>query len=96
MSRVLPGVDEVMASFGFFVSILMRLDLPTLERPMKAYSGISDFGHISALELLIVNSALFISIYVYEFLSFKFLSLLIVFCNDTNALSCLYLMLQVP
>ena len=39
MSKVFPGVAEVMASLGFLVSMLMRLDFPTLERPMKAYSG---------------------------------------------------------
>ena len=39
MSNVFPGVDEVIASLECLVNILMRLDLPTLERPMNAYSG---------------------------------------------------------
>ena len=62
MSNVLPGVAEVMASFGFLVSILIKLDLPTLERPMNAYSGRFPFGQRSTFVLLITNSALFISI----------------------------------
>lgn len=40
----------------------MREDLPTLERPMKAYSGISGFGQFSALGLLMTNVAEEISI----------------------------------
>ena len=39
MSCVLPGFCEVIASPLCPVSILMSEDLPTLERPMKAYSG---------------------------------------------------------
>lgn len=72
MSNVFPGVEEVIANFGFLVSILIRLDFPTLERPMKAYSGKFPFGHISARELLITNSALVISIIYYWFDSFFF------------------------
>jgi len=39
MSNVLPGVADVLASFLLLVSMLMRLDLPTFDRPMNAYSG---------------------------------------------------------
>ena len=38
-SWVLPGVDEVFASPLRPVSMFMREDFPTLERPMKANSG---------------------------------------------------------
>ena len=44
MSCVLPGVDEILASPLRLVSMLMRDDLPTLERPMNAYSGRSAGG----------------------------------------------------
>jgi hypothetical protein len=61
MSIVLPGVADVMASLGLRVSMLMRLDLPTFERPMKAYSGFPSCGQRSMRVLLITNSALLIS-----------------------------------
>jgi hypothetical protein len=62
MSIVFPGVDEAMANPLCAVSILMRLDLPTFDRPMKAYSGNTPAGHFFTLVLLIINSALDISI----------------------------------
>ena len=49
MSSVLPGVADVFASFLLRQSMLIRLDLPTFERPMKAYSGFESFGHIDTL-----------------------------------------------
>ena len=61
MSSVLPGVADVMARPLRPVSMFMRLDLPTFERPMKAYSGLSCCGHLFMSVLLIMNSALFIS-----------------------------------
>jgi len=54
MRSVLPGVAEVLASFLLPVSILMRLDLPTLERPMKAYSGQWCSGHWLMRALLLM------------------------------------------
>ena len=39
MSRVRPGVREVRASPSWPTSALMRLDLPTFERPTTAISG---------------------------------------------------------
>ena len=62
MRRVFPGVDEVFASPLWLQSMLMRLDLPTFERPMKAYSGRKSFGHNSIVGLLSVNSEVLISI----------------------------------
>ena len=62
MSMVFPGVAEVMASPFLPVSILMRLDFPTLERPMKAYSGNVPAGHFRTSVLLMTNSAFVISI----------------------------------
>ena len=59
---VFPGVAEVMASPFLPVSILMRLDFPTLERPMKAYSGNVPVGHFRTSVLLMTNSAFVISI----------------------------------
>lgn len=57
-----PVSGEVMASPFFPVSILIREDLPTLLRPIKAYSGRSPVGHFFTFVLLITNSALLISI----------------------------------
>ena len=62
MSIVFPGVAEVIASPFLPVSILMRLDFPTLERPMKAYSGNVPVGHFRTSVLLMTNSAFVISI----------------------------------
>lgn len=57
MSCVLPGVAEVLAIDFRLHSILIKEDLPTFERPINAYSGISGFGHFSKLVLLTTNSA---------------------------------------
>ena len=62
MSSVLPGVDEVFANLRLLVSMLIRLDLPTLERPMKAYSGLVSFGHMDTTGADRENSACLISI----------------------------------
>ena len=61
MSSVLPGVDDVLASLRLFVSMLMRLDLPTFDLPMKAYSGFVSLGHIDTIGAESVNSACLIS-----------------------------------
>ena len=57
MATVLPGTDEVLAKPLRCTSILISDDLPTLERPMKAYSGMLSFGKKSKRVLLIKNSA---------------------------------------
>ena len=41
----MPGVEDVLARFFCLVTILISEDLPTLLRPIKAYSGLSGFGH---------------------------------------------------
>ena len=63
MSMVFPGVEEVIASPLRPVNILMRLDFPTFERPIKAYSGNVPAGHFSTSVLLMTNSAFDISIF---------------------------------
>jgi hypothetical protein len=45
ISRVFPGVSEIFAKPFLPVSMLIREDLPTLDRPMKANSGRADGGH---------------------------------------------------
>lgn len=74
MSIVFPGVEEVIASPLRPVSILMRLDFPTLERPIKAYSGNVSVGHLVTSVLLMTNSAFVISIFIVNFR--KFLTLM--------------------
>ena len=65
MSKVFPGVADVLANFLLFVNILIRLDFPTFDLPMKAYSGLLSLGHIDSMGALRVNSAFFISIFLY-------------------------------
>src|SRR6185295_18364224 len=54
---VRPGVDEVRARPRTLSRQLMRLDLPTLERPRKAISGFKSRGQSSSLNALLRNSA---------------------------------------
>ena len=65
MRSVLPGVADVLANFLLLVSILIRLDLPTFERPIKAYSGFVSLGHILTVGAESENSACFISIFLF-------------------------------
>ena len=64
MSRVFPGVEDVLASFLWFANMLIRLDFPTLERPINAYSGSVVAGHFETSVLLMTNSADLISMLV--------------------------------
>ena len=61
MSNVLPGVALVFASPLWSVSILIRLDLPTLLLPIKANSALTSFGHWDIFAELMVKVADFIS-----------------------------------
>ena len=62
INRVFPGACDVLASLLLFASILISDDLPTLERPINAYSGNFGSGHLLISVLLTVNSADFIII----------------------------------
>src|SRR5690606_27656699 len=62
ISCVFPGLPEVLANPFLWVSILIRDDFPTLDLPIKAYSGRGSFGQLATLELLITKSADFIFI----------------------------------
>lgn len=66
---VRPGVEEVRASPRTWSKELMRLDLPTLERPRKAISGFASRGQSSSLKALLRNSAL--TTFIYEEVSRK-------------------------
>jgi hypothetical protein len=59
---VLPGVADVIANDFCPVSMFIRDDLPTFERPIKAYSGILLSGHFATEGLLMRNRAEFIII----------------------------------
>src|SRR5574344_1615547 len=61
MSSVFPGVALVLANFRLLVSILIKLDLPTFDRPINAYSALVSLGHMLTIGALITNSAFFIS-----------------------------------
>lgn len=62
MCCVLPGLPEVLASLLLSVSILIKEDLPTFERPIKANSGLSGLGQAATSTLLTKYFADFISI----------------------------------
>ena len=55
MVCVFPGVEDIFASAVLSVSILIREDFPTFDRPIKAYSGISAGGQSSGVTLLLIN-----------------------------------------
>ena len=65
ISNVFPGVAEVFASPLWLQSILIRLDFPTFERPIKAYSTLPSFGHLDTVGELMVYSDLVISIFLF-------------------------------
>ena len=69
MVCVFPGLEEVLARFLLLTSILIREDLPTLERPMKAYSGRSGDGHLRQSTTLCINVALLMIIQGYRLAS---------------------------
>jgi len=55
MSWVLPGVDDVLAKPLFPQIELIKELFPTLDRPIKAYSGSSGVGQSFQWGLLIMN-----------------------------------------
>ena len=55
ISRVLPGLPEVRATFFRPVSELIRLDFPTFDRPAKAISGSILCGRPSILTAPVMN-----------------------------------------
>src|ERR1044072_4796531 len=55
---VRPGVDDVRASPRTESRELIKLDLPTFERPRKAISGLGSRGQSASLKALFRNSAL--------------------------------------
>src|SRR5688572_27910146 len=56
-SRVLPGAALVRASRRR-TSALIKVDLPTFDRPTSAISGVPSLGRSAALAALVTNSAL--------------------------------------
>ena len=79
ISSVLPGVEPVRASPLIPVRVLIRDDLPTFERPIKAYSGVFVFGHCATAGLLFTNVADLIIIIVIFFTTFAVVS-----CKDNK------------
>ena len=61
--RVFPGVADVLANPLWRHSMFIKLDFPTFERPMKAYSGLVSLGHIFTLGAEITYSDFVISIF---------------------------------
>ena len=68
---VLPGLDDVFANPLWLQSILIRLDFPTLDRPIKAYSLFVSAGHLEIVGAEITNSDFFISIVKCSFYRLK-------------------------
>ncbi len=75
MSCVFPGVPDVLARPFLEVSILMSEDFPTLERPIKANSGLPSVGHLETSVLEMLNSADLICI-LQSYLKLLFLPIL--------------------
>jgi hypothetical protein len=61
MSCVFPGLLDVFAKSFLTTSMFINEDLPTFDRPIKAYSGSVGAGHFATSVLLITNSADLIS-----------------------------------
>ena len=57
MSRVFPGVEDVLQRFLLLTNALINDDLPTFDLPMKANSGRLSSGHCDTLSELRENSA---------------------------------------
>ena len=57
MIFVFPGVDEVCANLLRLHNMFIKDDLPTLLRPINAYSGNTGFGHSEILAEVFVNMA---------------------------------------
>jgi hypothetical protein len=55
---VRPGVEDVRANPRTDSNELIKLDLPTFDRPRNATSGCESFGQSSSLKALFMNSAL--------------------------------------
>ena len=60
MSNVLPGFADVLASPLWLQSMFIRLDLPTFDRPMNAYSFFVSLGHFDIVGDDMLNSEVFI------------------------------------
>jgi len=60
ISWVRPGVELVFTRCLRLTRVLIRLDLPTFERPAKAISGRATAGYWEGLVALVINSADFI------------------------------------
>jgi hypothetical protein len=60
ISWVFPGVPEVLAKPFLEQSILIKEDFPTLERPIKANSGLPSMGHLETSVLEMLNSTVLI------------------------------------
>ena len=74
MVAVFPGLLLVLASFVRLVRQLIKEDLPTLERPTNAISGINVSGYCSGLTAVAKSLASIYSIAL--FLSVRFIFLL--------------------
>ena len=57
MSCVRPGVELVLTNLFRLISVFIKEDLPTLERPAKATSGNSLAGYWDGFTALFINSA---------------------------------------
>jgi hypothetical protein len=54
---VRPGVEDVRANPRTANTELIKLDLPTFDRPRNATSGCESFGQSSSVKALLMNSA---------------------------------------
>jgi len=71
ISWVRPGVALVFTRRLRFTRVLIREDLPTLERPVKAISGKTASGYWAGVTALLTNSADFMIIYGFSNIKFN-------------------------
>ena len=89
ISCVLPGLGEVWTSVFLLQIALIKLDFPTLERQIKAYSGLSLSGQCSNNAPLFKNVAemIFIKIRVHK-ITIKYREMVsdwkVIFSNKKN------------
>ena len=74
ISWVRPGVELIFTRRLRFKRVLIREDLPTLERPVKAISGKTAEGYWDGLTALLTNSADFMIIFRFSNIKFNIVS----------------------
>ena len=88
-------MEDVLANFFLLQIAFINDDLPTLDLPMKAYSGKLFFGHISTSVLLIIKRLDLTCMFFQKFLaSSQFSKIVLNFCGCSIIGACPHLSIQ--